>query len=59
MAGGAGAPRAYRVMVKPMGAICNLDCTYGYYLHQKDLLASNSEFRISAPIARGEPPRGA
>jgi len=26
------------VMVKPTGALCNLDCTYCYYLSKQDLL---------------------
>jgi uncharacterized protein len=39
--------RRYHVMVKPGGAICNLDCTYCYYLHKERLLGSSSKFRIS------------
>ena len=37
-------------MVKPIGSLCNLDCTYCYYLHKKDLLGSTSHFRISDEI---------
>ncbi len=40
----------FHAMVKPMGAICNLDCTYCYYLHKEQLLGSNSKFRISDEI---------
>ncbi len=29
-------------MVKPIGATCNLDCTYCYYLHKNDLLGHKS-----------------
>jgi serine-type anaerobic sulfatase-maturating enzyme len=37
-------------MVKPIGAICNIDCTYCYYLHKKDLLGSENNFRISDEV---------
>lgn len=30
--------RSFHVIVKPIGSLCNLDCTYCYYLHKKDLL---------------------
>ena len=46
----AAAARRYHVMVKPIGAICNLDCTYCYYLHKQELLGSNSKFQISDEI---------
>ncbi len=29
---------AFSVMVKPVGAACNMDCTYCYYLHKQALL---------------------
>jgi uncharacterized protein len=45
-----GAVRRYHAMIKPTGAICNLDCTYCYYLHKEDLLGSPSKFRISDEI---------
>ena len=45
-----GATRAYHAMVKPVGAICNLDCTYCYYLHKQELLGSESKFRITDEI---------
>ena len=45
-----GGARRYHAMVKPIGAICNLDCTYCYYLHKKDLLGSSSKFRMSDEI---------
>ncbi|HXZ87672.1 MAG TPA: anaerobic sulfatase maturase [Candidatus Binataceae bacterium] len=41
---------SYHAIVKPIGAICNLDCTYCYYLHKKELLGSNSHFRIPDAI---------
>lgn len=40
------APPAFHVMVKPRGAICNLDCTYCYYL-AKELLYPGSRFRMA------------
>src|SRR5664280_624685 len=45
-----GGARAYHAMIKPIGAICNLDCTYCYYLHKKELLGSDSKFRISDQV---------
>jgi uncharacterized protein len=45
-----GSQRAYHAMIKPIGSICNLDCTYCYYLHKKELLGSNSKFQISDEI---------
>jgi len=45
-----GASRAYHAMVKPVGAICNIDCTYCYYLHKEALLGSDSKFQISDEI---------
>jgi uncharacterized protein len=46
----AGSQRAYHAMVKPIGSICNLDCTYCYYLHKRDLLRTSNHFRISDEI---------
>ena len=46
----AGSQRAYHSMVKPIGSLCNLDCTYCYYLHKKELLGSASKFHISDAI---------
>ena len=42
--------RRYHVIVKPIGSICNLDCTYCYYLHKSELLGTNSKFRISDEV---------
>lgn len=39
--------RAFHIMVKPVGALCNLDCTYCYYLHKKELLGDSSSEPIS------------
>lgn len=37
---------AFHVMVKPGGAICNLDCTYCYFL-SKEMLYPGSRFRMA------------
>jgi len=39
-------PRAFHVMTKPRGAICNLDCAYCYFL-SKELLYPGSRFRMA------------
>ena len=39
-------PPAFHVMLKPRGAVCNLDCKYCYYLSKKRLYP-DSCFRIS------------
>ncbi len=39
--------RRMHVMVKPTGALCNLDCTYCYYLSKRELLGKPDEWRIS------------
>ena len=40
---------AYHVMLKPRGAICNLDCTYCYYL-EKERLYPDSGFRMPGEV---------
>ncbi len=40
------APQPFEVMIKPRGAVCNLACTYCYYL-PKDRLYRDSTFRRS------------
>ena len=40
-----GAPRSLHVMTKPTGAICNLDCTYCFFL-SKEALYPGSKFRM-------------
>lgn len=41
-----GAPRAFHVLAKPVGAICNLDCTYCFYL-AKESLYPGDRFRMA------------
>lgn len=40
---------SYHVMLKPRGAICNLDCSYCYYL-KKEELYPGSDFRMSDAV---------
>lgn len=42
-------PDAFHIMLKPRGAICNLDCTYCYYL-SKELLYPGSRFRMASDL---------
>lgn len=39
-------PNSFQVMVKPRGSICNLDCTYCYFL-SKEKMYPDSSFRMS------------
>lgn len=39
-------PSAFHALVKPTGAICNLDCAYCFYL-EKEALYPNSSFRMT------------
>ena len=41
------ATREFQVMVKPIGAVCNLDCGYCYYLGKKDLYPHAGLFRMA------------
>ena len=40
------APAAFHVMMKPRGAICNLDCKYCYFL-SKEMMYPGSRFRMA------------
>ena len=41
--------RPFSVLVKPTGAICNLDCTYCYFL-SKEQLYPDGRFRMSDDV---------
>jgi len=41
------ASREFQVMVKPIGAVCNLDCGYCYYLEKKELYPKGESFRMA------------
>lgn len=43
------APRAFHVMAKPTGAVCNLDCDYCFFL-SKELLNPNGNFRMTPEL---------
>ena len=40
------APLAFHLLAKPTGAICNLDCTYCFFL-SKEMLYPGSRFRMA------------
>jgi len=42
--------RRLHVMVKPTGALCNLDCTYCYYLSKRELLGKPENWPISGEV---------
>lgn len=46
---GPDAPRAFHVMAKPTGAICNLDCEYCFFL-SKEMLYPGSRFRMAEDL---------
>ena len=40
----------FHVMAKPIGPLCNLDCSYCFYLHKQNLLQSSNKWRMSDEI---------
>ncbi len=40
----------FQIMTKPMGPICNLDCTYCYYLEKENLYEEKKNFRMSDDV---------
>ncbi len=40
------APRAFHLLSKPTGAVCNLDCSYCFFL-SKEMLYPGSRFRMA------------
>ncbi len=45
--GSVAAPSPFHAMTKPIGPICNLDCTYCFYLEKQKLYPSSTSFRMS------------
>ena len=43
------APRQFHLLAKPTGAVCNLDCTYCFFL-SKELLYPGSRFRMAGDL---------
>ena len=43
-------PDAFNVMVKPVGPLCNLKCTYCYYLEKKKLYPEINDFKLHEPL---------
>ncbi|MCK6474758.1 MAG: anaerobic sulfatase maturase [Planctomycetes bacterium] len=40
-------PSAFHTLAKPIGPICNLDCTYCFYLHKENFFPKGENFRMS------------
>jgi uncharacterized protein len=40
-------PDSFSIMVKPTGPVCNLNCTYCYYLEKKRLFGEKNNFRLT------------
>jgi uncharacterized protein len=43
-------PRAFHVMTKPIGPICNLDCKYCFYLEKEKLFPCSENFRMTDAV---------
>jgi uncharacterized protein len=44
------ASREFQIFAKPVGAICNLDCHYCYYLKKEQLYPETKSFRMSEDV---------
>jgi uncharacterized protein len=44
------APTGFHLMAKPMGALCNLDCQYCFYLEKEKLYPPNENFRMTDAV---------
>ena len=42
--------RNFHVMAKPIGPICNLNCTYCYYLEKEKLFPKEENFRMNPEV---------
>jgi uncharacterized protein len=43
-------PNAFHVMLKPAGPLCNLNCTYCYYLEKKRLYPGKKDFKMKEDL---------
>ncbi len=43
-------PPSFNVMVKPAGPLCNLDCTYCYYLEKKNIFAGSPGYKLEEDL---------
>ncbi len=43
-------PIAFSTMAKPIGSVCNLNCTYCYYLEKQNLYKQISDFRMKEEV---------
>jgi uncharacterized protein len=46
----AGQGYRFHTMVKPIGALCNLDCPYCFYLHKAELLGHAKNSRMADDV---------
>jgi len=46
------ATEPYHVITKPIGAICNLDCEYCYYLEKETLYPETTDFKMTDEVLR-------
>ena len=40
----------FHVMAKPIGPLCNLDCSYCFYLHKQNLLETSNKWHMSDDV---------
>ncbi len=43
-------PTAFHVMAKPIGPVCNLNCTYCYYLEKEVLYGTRKDFKMPEEV---------